>query len=58
MRQNRGMQRCWARYGFVLVIALTAALCAPGLWRLIPLLVLLVLQAFVSPGLTRRFLDR
>src|SRR4051794_34348189 len=57
-RQEREMQRAWAGYGLVLVIALAAASWAPGLWRLIPAVVLLVLLVVVSPRLSRRFRDR
>lgn len=52
------MQRTWAGYGFLLVVALAAASWLPGLWRLIPLLVFLVLLLVVSPRLARRLRDR
>lgn len=52
------MQRAWAGYGLLLVIALAAASWTPGLWKLIPVVVLLVLLVLVSPLLSRRFRDR
>jgi hypothetical protein len=52
------MQRAWAGYGLMLVIALATASWTPGLWRLIPLVVFLALVLLVSPRLSRRFRDR
>lgn len=52
------MQRACAGYGLLLVFALAAASWTPGLWRLIPLFVFLVLLVLVSPRLSRRFRDR
>jgi len=58
VREDRRMQRAWAGYGFLLVIALAAASWTPGLWRLIPVVVFLVLLMLVSPRLSRRYRDR
>ena len=58
MKQDRTMQRAWASYGLLLVIALAGASWAPGAWRLIPMTVLLVLLLLVSPRLSGRFRDR